>query len=87
VNDCKPLLAGHGAPGGRAPGRAVQVDPIEPTLTAPGTVRLELEYDAPVSSFAFNFSLRRYTQEAVMPRIISGSTLVGRCRLTLSNPR
>jgi hypothetical protein len=42
-------------------GGAVQVDPIEPTLKAPGTNRLELQYNEVLSSFAFNFNLRRYT--------------------------
>jgi HPt (histidine-containing phosphotransfer) domain-containing protein len=42
-------------------GRAVQVDPMKPQLKAPGTKRLKLNYDAPLSSFAFNFSLRHYT--------------------------
>ena len=40
------------------PGRAVQVDPIKPTLKAPG--RLELKCDEPLSNFAFNFNPRRY---------------------------
>ena len=34
-------------------GRAVQVDPITPTLSAPGTKRSKLRYDESVSSFAF----------------------------------
>ena len=42
-------------------GRAVQVDPIKPTLKAPGTKRLKLKYDELLSSFAFKFNLRRYT--------------------------
>jgi len=37
----------------------VQVDPIKPTLKAPGPKRLELGYDAQLSSFAFTFNLRR----------------------------
>jgi hypothetical protein len=41
-------------------GRAVQVDPIEPTLKAPGTERLKLKYDEPPSNFALKFKLRRY---------------------------
>jgi len=45
-------------------GRAVQVvDPIKPALKAPGTKRLELIYDGPLSNFAFKFNLRRYTTE------------------------
>jgi hypothetical protein len=39
----------------------VQVDPIKPTLKAPGIKGLRLEYDILLSSFAFNFNLRRYT--------------------------
>ena len=42
-------------------GRAVQVDPVKPTLKAPGTKRLKLEYDEVLSSFAFKSNLRRYT--------------------------
>ena len=41
-------------------GRAVQVDPIKPALKAPGTKRLKMIYNGPVSNFAFNFDLRRY---------------------------
>jgi hypothetical protein len=40
-------------------GRAVQVDPIKPTLKAPGTKRLKLKDDRLLSSFAFKFELRR----------------------------
>jgi len=43
----------------------VQVDPIKPTLKAPGIVRLKLKYYAAVSSFAFTFKLRRYIEEEV----------------------
>ena len=50
---------------GGARGRAVQIDPIKPTLKVPGTERLKLKYDKPLSSllqvFASNFKLRRYT--------------------------
>jgi len=42
-------------------GRAVQVDPIKPTLNAPGSMLLKRQYDGPASKFAFNFNLRRYT--------------------------
>ena len=48
-------------------GRAVQVDPIKPTLNAPGTKRLKLKYVELLSSFAFNFNLRRYSMESVAP--------------------
>ena len=43
------------------PGEAVQLDPIEPTLKAPGTKRLKLKCDELLSSFASNINLRRYT--------------------------
>jgi len=42
-------------------GRAVQVDPIKPTLKPPGTKRLKQTHDEPLSSFAFKLNLRRYT--------------------------
>jgi peroxiredoxin len=40
----------------------VQVDPIKPTLKAPGTERLNLKYEQLVSSFCFKFKLRRYSE-------------------------
>jgi hypothetical protein len=43
----------------------VQVDPIKPTLKPPGTERLTLKCDTVLSSFAFNFSLRRFSEEAL----------------------
>jgi len=45
------------------PGQAVQIDPIKPTLKAPGIKLLKLKCDDPRSNFAFTFNLRRYTQE------------------------
>ena len=42
-------------------GRAVQVDPIRPTLNSPGIKLLKLKYDKPLSIFGFEFNLRRYT--------------------------
>jgi hypothetical protein len=42
-------------------GRAVQVDPIKPTLKAPRTWCLKVTRDKLLSSFAFKFNLRRYT--------------------------
>ena len=41
----------------------MQVDPIKPTLKAPGSKLLKLKYDELLSSFAFNFNLRRYTMD------------------------
>ena len=38
----------------------MQVDPIKPTLKAPGSKRSKLKSDELLSSFAFNFNLRRY---------------------------
>ena len=39
---------------------AVQVDPMKPTLKAPGAKRLKLTYDELRSSFAFKLNVRRY---------------------------
>ena len=41
-------------------GRALQVDPMKPTLKAPGSKRSKLKYDKLLSSFAYNLKLRRY---------------------------
>jgi len=38
----------------------VQVGPLKPTLKEPGSKRLKLKCDELLSSFAFNFNLRRY---------------------------
>jgi len=46
-----------------AQGEAVQVDPIKPTLKAPGSERLKLKCDILLSACAFNVNLRRYTKE------------------------
>ena len=39
----------------------MQVDPIKPTLKAPGSNCLKLKCDEPLSNFAFKFNLRRHT--------------------------
>jgi len=44
-------------------GKVVQVDPIKPTLKAPGNGRLKLKCDILLSSFAIRVNLRRYTPE------------------------
>jgi hypothetical protein len=44
---------------------AVQVDPIKPTLKAPGTQRLTLKCNELLSNFAFKCKLRRYMMERV----------------------
>jgi len=49
-----------GLPDGKAGrGKAVQVDPIKPTLKAPGSHLLTLKYDKLLSCFGFKFNLRR----------------------------
>jgi len=45
-------------------GRTVQVEPMKPVLKPPGTLPLKLNHDKLLSSFAFNFNLRRYTSGA-----------------------
>ena len=60
-------------------GRAVHVGPMKPTLKEPGTKRLKLNYDVPLSTFAFKFNLRRYTT-AGSPRRHVASRLPRRLR-------
>jgi len=43
---------------------------------------LKLKCDEPLSNFAFNFNLRRYSKVLLS----ECDSLVGRCRLTVSNP-
>jgi len=87
----------HGAPD-VARGRAVQVESMKPVLKAPGTLLLRLGCDEPLSNFAFNINLRRYTEQwrllkrsadkhVAAAAIAERKAMVGRCRLTLSNPR
>ena len=49
-------------PHGDERGRAVQVDPIRPTLNAPGTKRLKLKHDGPLSNFVLKTNLRRFNE-------------------------
>ena len=74
----------------------MQVDPIRPTLKVPGYERLKLSYDGPLSIFAFNLNLRRYTEASeyadyMAEKLIAMPAMrrnqAGRCRLTLWNPR
>ena len=67
----------------------MQLDPIKPTLKAPGSKRLKLQYDELLSRFAFKFKLRRYmvALENAVQEWAAVLTSVWRCRLTLSNPR
>ena len=68
MDKCKPLVEGgvchhsrrHQPATQAEHRRAVQIDPIKPTLKAPGTKRLKLNYDEPLSNFAFKFNLRRH---------------------------
>jgi len=46
---------GHVGGGAGAVGKAVQVDPIKPTLKAAGTKRLKLKYDGTAFKFCFQF--------------------------------
>jgi len=54
----------------------VQVAPIKTTMKAPGTQRLKLKYDQPLSNFAFKFNLRRHDEvfaalpSAGLPRVL-----------------
>jgi len=64
VDECKPLEHGDDYDDDEDDdeGGAVQVAPIKPTLKAPGTQRLKLEFDDLLSTSAFKFNLRRYTK-------------------------
>jgi hypothetical protein len=77
VDECKPLPGGerrgpvHAADQAARPrrraraaahlGRAVHVDPINPTLKAPEANLLTFRYEKQLSSVAFKINLRRYT--------------------------
>ena len=73
----------------------MQVDRIKPTLKAPGTNRLTLKYDEPLSDVAIKFNLRRYVAEpstAMTVTVLPGSTLANpfRCstpEATVTPPR
>ena len=39
----------------------MQIDPVKPTLKAPGTLRLKHKHVKLLSNFAFEFNLRRYS--------------------------
>jgi len=69
----------------------VQVEPMKPKLKPPGTKRSKLKCGILLSTSAFKISLRRYNEGYYKICKDRGScglnTMVGRCRLTLSNPR
>jgi hypothetical protein len=48
---------------------------------------LKLQYDEPLSKFAFKFNLRRYTEALLLQLRAMDAHKVGWCRLTLSNTR
>ena len=50
----------------------MQADPVKPKLKPPGTKRLKLKYDGPLSNAAFKFSLRRYTEVLVFRDVCPG---------------
>ena len=60
----------------------MQVDPIKPTLKAPGTKRLKLKYDNLPSKIAFNFDLLRFSKEALATSELMDLAKVRRYRLT-----
>ena len=62
----------------------MQVDPMQPKLKPPGTERLKLKCDIMLTKPALKFNMRHYAEVVIKP---SGCALVGRSRLTLSNPR
>ena len=55
----------------------MQVDPIKPTLKAPGTKRLKMKHDEPLSNFAFKLNLRRYTEVPLHQQVHPGSGPAG----------
>jgi len=59
-----PLASTSTSPPSSPLGRAVQVDPMKPTLKVPGSKRLKLEAEKMLSNFAFKFNLRGYSPGA-----------------------
>ena len=49
----------------------MQVDPVKPTLKALGIKLLKLNYDEPLSKFAFKLNLRRYSE--VVNAVVEGA--------------
>jgi hypothetical protein len=56
---CQALLSGQVRRQIPVRGRAVQVDPIKPSLKPPEIKRLKLNDDEPLPNFGFKFNLRR----------------------------
>jgi hypothetical protein len=67
---------------------------VNPVLKLRGTKRLKRKYDERLSNFGFDLNLRRYNavclEHGIDPAMLVSKALaefvVGRCRLTLSNP-
>ena len=57
-----------------ANGRAVQVDPIKPTLKAPKSKLLKLEHEKVLSNYAFKLKFRRYTTAPPTTSTSAGTT-------------
>jgi len=56
---------------------------MKPTLKAPGTIRLNLRYDGPLSSFSFKFNVRRYNKGSKNGTFVNGKRLVPHARRAL----
>jgi len=71
----------------------VQLDIIKTRVESsarPWSQRLKLRYDEPLSNLVFEIHLRRYNEDKDEGGMHSADDWlheVGRCRLTLSNPR
>ena len=63
----------------------MQVDPMKPKLKPPGTKRLKLKCAMLLSTSAFRFNLRHYSEAALRGELAAeqSRTKVRRCRLTL----
>ena len=62
----------------------MQVDPIKPTLKAPGAERLKLKCDVLLSNDAFKFNMRHYIKAWFSAHFhLSHDYEVGRSRSTL----
>jgi hypothetical protein len=69
------LTEGPGGVAQGVQGRAVQVDPIKPTLKPPGTKRLNLEYNKLLLILAFKCNLRCYNKEKMQEARNKGACL------------
>ena len=98
MDECKPLIVGNS--GGLNDAKLGKVRRCRLTLSnqlclAAGTKPSKLEYDGPLSNFAFNFKLRRYSKDIdshdIVVRLnvapVNGfEAKVGRCQLTEPKP-